>query len=414
MKKLIVVLCVFWCVIALALKAQTPPPQVPPEDVEEAKGLAEENRTDHQLLKTIIDRLLGRDVDLIQLLTPPMDHGGGGMGEVELHDCHWPVNKPHGDLVTDPVTGAECFPGHEHGDLPAQWMTDAGVTIQFGGPEATPNENVMKHQAYKLFVIDGTVDQGVYADPARCPGVETPVQKIALRVHAASNPMDRASRFHSYQLFVLDCLGGLSYAQGWYDTGNPGYPGSPSRQSAAAEDDGFRPRIGMVDDAALAINRGCEQWYMFASQVWHEPEGTITNGSPFGPDLGINYCGATVKVVPNEHLTAMDIEAWRQYELTGSNFGHIRLIDVNWYKENDGSPRGGVEPLDQVFYLTQFGERVSGPMDALCGTSVTIAGKTYTRLCLPQKMTAAFTPIGFSTGSTWQHMNSVRNVRLPN
>jgi hypothetical protein len=380
--------------------------QVPPENVEKARALEIENQSDHTLLQQVIERIGVRSAEIVTLLTP--SDPGGGDGEVELHECHWPINKPHRDQEIDPVTNQACFFAHEHGDLPPDWLTQKGVTVVFGGDEATPNENVLKHQAYKGFSVEQ--DQ-LYGENCIAPRTG---QEVYMRVHAASNPHDRSARFHSFEMYLNDCANNLTRLQGWYDTGTSSPylgiqgQGTPHRRSSAWPDsgcgpdgtEGCRPLIGMVDDEGLAAGRGCEQWYMFGYL-----------GFGFGPDFGWNICGATIKATANEHVTAHDQSVWLPLALGG--FGTQRLFDLSFFKFN-GFPRDPAAPMDVDFWVTQFGEFVSGPTDPLCGTSVSFDGKDYTRLCLVQHIASTYTNIGFSTGNTWQKIYQCRECRLPN
>ncbi len=63
---------------------------------------------------------------------------------------------------------------HEHGDAPPDWadefsMASFGHPVMFGGDESTPNENVLKHQAYKGFLMDAVTPAGLTSTSAIMP-----------------------------------------------------------------------------------------------------------------------------------------------------------------------------------------------------------------------------------------------------
>jgi len=197
---------------------------------------------------------------------------------------------------------------HEHGDAPPQWVLDwsqanLGSTQLFGWqPVETPNENYMKHQAYKG--ARGAIS-----------GVN-----VYLLHHSQSNPMDWPAPYHSWRLWVRDAQGGVSYLQGrmyfgWPDVRThrlgraeeePGYygPSWPGRGQ-------FIIGCRMQSDTAT-----CEQWYGFAGdRAIH---------------LSVTICGAAAICDPDNLQTmdaAMDMSTW---DLTGSQ-GTSRRYEISWY-----------------------------------------------------------------------------------
>jgi hypothetical protein len=123
----------------------------------------------------------------------------------ELHDA----SRWH--LPYDPRTG--CVYGHEHGDAPPQWITDAGYTVAFDQHSGfhgntSSIENTTKHAAMKGFLAD-------FSDYAGG------TQQVYFRVHIASNVLDRMARYHSYEVYMRDAAGGVSHWQGWFNGGDP-------------------------------------------------------------------------------------------------------------------------------------------------------------------------------------------------
>jgi hypothetical protein len=279
--------------------------------------------------------------------------------------------------------GTECETGHEHGDEPPQWLAEKDLAIRYGGPEATPRENEIKHQAYKGFAFTDVKGQQGY-----------------LRVHAASNPHDRAARFHSYEFYLKDVAGNVSQFRGWYDTGDR-ISDRPSR----ARDTPIRPVIAVVDQESYDKGTRCEQWYMVASRIGNEGEG-------WGPDLGWTICNSTTLYVAGEHATADDYSTW--VPSPDGSTGLVRRVEIAWYgPDSSVAANRGDPPKNKVFYATQFGERVDDPEDRKCGSMVSIGDQTFVLACLPQYVASTAKAITFP-GNSWQKTFPGRGVKLPN
>ena len=173
-----------------------------------------------------------------------------------------------------------CATGHEHGDAPPSWVSASGYPLSFHGAfNTSPAENTAKHAAMKGFATRFN-NQDVY-----------------FRIHAASNPLDRSARYHSYELWIRDDAGAVSHMQGWYNTGDP-RPASQGGARCAAAYAGVERRRGsgrsllIADETSLQQGINCEQWYSSPSEpAW-------------GPDFGWTICGATTLYRANENATA--------------------------------------------------------------------------------------------------------------
>ncbi len=218
---------------------------------------------------------------------------------------------------------------HEHGDAPPAWAetwstANFGHPVMYGGDErSSDTENSMKHQAFKgvTYRVNGA---------SSCP------VDLYFRYHAASNPMDRAFAFHSYELYMKDCQGGISFRQGVYWVGYPEF--RSQRMSRFNEQPGT-----LLPDGSIAPGRNqfilsapdnrdwfglngiiqtrCEQWYAFAG--------------PHGGEFSITICGATTRFSYDEHLTNFhDMSTW---DLTGS-LGLGRRFEVSLYGPNSPVP----------------------------------------------------------------------------
>jgi len=65
------------------------------------------------------------------------------------------------------------------------------------------------------------------------------------------------------------------------------------------------------------------------------------------------------------------------------------------------------------FWATQFGQRVSGPSDPACGQSVQVGTRTYTVVCLKQRIAASLPVVQFP-GNAVQRTFPGGGVQLPN
>jgi hypothetical protein len=218
---------------------------------------------------------------------------------------------------------------HEHGDAPPVWANDFSVAqfghpIIYGGDENSGvMENSMKHQAYKGVAYRTMQGSSCYVD-------------VYLRYHAASNPLDRASAFHSYELYMRDCQGGISIRQGLYWVGYPEF--RSQRMSRYNEEPGTLLPDGSIapgrDQFIISapdnrdwfglngiIQKRCEQWYASAGDV--------------GGEFGITICAATTLFNYDEHLTNVhDRSTWN---LTGDT-GLARRIEISLYGVNSTVP----------------------------------------------------------------------------
>lgn len=247
-----------------------------------------------------------------------------------LHDpSHW--HLPYS--VAD-----SCVFEHEHGDAPPQWIEDAGYSVAFdlgGGFHGNTShaENTDKHAAMKGFAAEFRDYSGG-------------MQQFYLRVHAATNPMDRVARYHSYEVFLKDATGAVSHWQGWFNTGDPEedrflYDGR--------NDPGRRPIILTQNEATFPTVKN-EHWYTRGTAGWNwDFAWTVDATTYWRPD-------ETYDTNPTN---------WPQ---TG-RLGTVRRLEPAWYgpdsrvSRNRGNPPRGAE-----FWATALGEIVSGPLDPRCST----------------------------------------------
>lgn len=184
-------------------------------------------------------------------------------------------------------------------------MKEFGHGIVYGGDENSgPMEHAMKHQAYKG--VRATSDAG---------------GQVYLRYHAASNPLDRSARYHSYEVYYRDVAGNVSFWQGWYDSGDPNTDARCPRRVPPISCEDQRPIILVVDQTSLAQGVESEQWYLQLS-----PQ----NGVSW--DAGITIIGATTLYKPGENATAADESTWT---LTGNKGMRVRS-DGFWYLGRGG------------------------------------------------------------------------------
>jgi hypothetical protein len=291
----------------------------------------------------------------------------GGM----LGACSEPMDTWHAPVVAGP-DGKSCATGHEHGDAPPAWIAAAGYSVSFHGHfNTSPKENSDKHAAMKGFL-------------ARFNNVD-----IYFRVHAASNPLDRSARYHSYEVWARDPSGGVSHWQGWYNTGDPIKDRFPRRQVNG--DPGTRPIMLVVDQQALNEGIGCEQWYS-------------APGEPgWGWDFGWTICGATVIYQPNENATAGDQSTWI-LNPNGTR-GGTRRLEASWYASRP-HPSG-------AFVATQFGEIVSGMSDARCAGTTTKFGVSYQNTCLEQYIAPTMVQVAFPDNAAQKDFDTT-GVKIPN
>jgi hypothetical protein len=238
---------------------------------------------------------------------------------------------------------------HEHGDKPPAWadawsMQNFGHSVIYGGDEATPNENLLKHVAYKgtehTFSVNGCSIEAYF------------------RYHAMSNPMGRSGPFHSYEMYARDCQGGISFWQGWVWAG---YPEFRSQRMTKANE---QPGTILTDGSGLPAP-GRDQFIISA------PDHTDWNNflrsdqwylfNPFW-EVSVTILGSTAFFNYDEYLG--DVANMATWELTGSK-GLTRRFEMSHYTSTGaGSPVDGVNvPLD-AWYCAQLHpteDRVEGP-----------------------------------------------------
>lgn len=301
--------------------------------------------------------------------------------------------------------------GHEHGDAPPSWLEAAGYNVGFdshagfhGG--TTLAENTAKHAAMKGF---STTLQG---------------KDVYLRYHAASNPGDRMSRYHSYELFIKDPVGNVTHTQGWFNSGDPNNtdPNRPGRVSRTQNDPGYRPIMLVTDLASLQAGINCEQWYV------------TTSIEGWGPEFGLTICDSSTMYYFGEnqynkngqlYSDAEDIyDPTNWIKLCDYGFpqglckGADRALELSWFgPDSSNSPNRGNPPKDKIFYATQFGQRVSGPNDPMCsdGALTNRFGVNYQNKCLPQYVASTLTSIEASKGvNRDRKLYDVTGVQVPN
>lgn len=287
---------------------------------------------------------------------------------------------------------------HEHGDAPPEWANDFsqknfGHPVMFGGDEATPNENVLKHQAYKGFLM-------------RASGVD-----IYIRYHNMSNPHDRSGPFHSYEIYAKDASGKVSFWQGHEFVG---YPEQRSqRMTRRNEQPGHDnengidwPGRGQFIVAAPDLvdwknYLRCEQWYKHAG-LWSW-------------DVSVTICGASTYYTVDEHKTNVaDMNTWHP---TG-DVGGSRRLEISHYGPTNPRVQGANLPTDKWFCVNktpkenrmlgltptwEVGEAISGPNACPAGW-------------LPQYISSSFPSKGiyFETGNTAEKDFDTKGVTIPN
>lgn len=291
--------------------------------------------------------------------TPTMGPMVGACGEDAMH-WHPPV-----------VNG--CATGHEHGAKPPAWVQSSQWMPMFDHPGNTPNENVLKHTAFKGFAF-------------RDDGVD-----VYMLAHLDTHPQGQQTRFHSFQVWFRDATGAVSHLDYWLDFGT-GDNALPNIQPTdGCGNNGQRPII-MVNFKAGCPRVEFENWYARAGVA------------PWMADVGFNvapqYFGGPSKGM----LSPGDLARSAEWLPTGQ-FNTNRRTELAWYA-NRSTQRG-------TFYSTQFGQTVSGPNDPLCGTPRTIGGKTYPTLCLAQYLSPTLTTVQFP-GNAIQETYDCPACKLPN
>lgn len=282
---------------------------------------------------------------------------------------------------------------HEHGDCPPDWanqfsMANFGHPVIYGGDEATPNENTMKHQAYKGFLT-------------RMSGVD-----LFIRHHSQSNPHGRSAAFHSYEVYARDNNGNVSMWQGWQFYGYPERRDQRmTRRHEVAGVDGFPGRdqfiIASPDRVDWDNYLRCEQWY--------------GHGGYWSWDLSITICGASTLFAYDEHLT--DVTNMSTWVPTG-DVGGGRRIEATNYGPGNPLVRGIRTPVDAWYCVSkQPREFRSTGDDPLWDITSAVSGPNA---CpdgyLPQYKASTYPAAGvyFQTGNTDEKEFNTNGVTLPN
>lgn len=285
---------------------------------------------------------------------------------VFAEDCPTPTPEPEPTATSTPHDhttmarwhapgGHDGVAAHEHGDAPPSWVTGA----MFDHAANTPQENALphKHSAFKGFA-------------ATLKGVE-----LYFIFHWDTNPGGHANRFHSYQAWARDGQGGISHWSGWLDFGAGNNTGPTVVTSCQSQ----TPRPVMIVNAA-----GCplvfETWY--AANI------------PFGWDVGLSashtyYLGG-VATDPATWVPTGGLNLTRRIEVAFYADRYQFAVDSAW-----PDILGADWDYGDPFWATQFGQIVSGPDDPLCGTSVAYGTRSYTVLCLEQRVSPTLPTVAF-------------------
>lgn len=299
--------------------------------------------------------------------TPTQDHGG--------HDeaLYW--HAPAAHLVNGAQTTV-----HEHGDAPPEWVLAYNRTSGIGeagtGRPAyvhvagTPNENGhdagawWKHTAFKGWAgrFQNVDWYGIF--------------------HLDFNPSGHPSRFHSYQMWLKDATGAVSYMHGWLDFG-VGNSTTPQVVVTCGNDSGIRPIMKVNANNCPANQITFENWYDNNGGAW---------GLDFGFNINANYRAGGDPANP---------ATWSAIGLKNLT----RRIEFAWYPQRS-SQRG-------AFWADQWGRIMSGANDPRCGTQQAVGTRTYTIVCLKQYIAPSLTAIGFP-GNAVQRDFDGAGVQLPN
>ena len=275
-----------------------------------------------------------------------------------------------------PTGPGGCFYGHEHGDAPPVWVANFEVPPMFNHGANTPNENVLKHTAFKGFVLsnDGTT---IYA-----------------LMHLDSHPNGQATRFHSVQVWALDGAGNISYFDHWLDYGQGNNTGPNTRPAdSCGTQQSIRPIIQVNYPQCPIV---FENWYSATNIAWSWDFGVNLNPQYYnGPSIGVS--------------SSTDLNDYATWLPTG-NLNATRRIEAAWYKDRADFSNA---PYDVWFYATQFGELVNGPTDPICGTQRQVGTRSYTVLCARQYIASTLTGMQFP-GNAIQKTYPVQGVVLPN
>lgn len=286
----------------------------------------------------------------------------GSDGEEEFGVCGESMSYWHPPVVDG------CATGHEHGDAPPAWITEAGYDVMFHGHFSTSEqENRLKHAGMKGFL-------------APLSGID-----IYFRLHAISNVLDRSARFHSYEIWARDAGGDVSHWQGWLNTGHP----IRNRYPRIRRPGGITPPFMLVvDQESYDAGLNCEQWYI--------------RTAPWAWNITYTICGSTTIYYPNEYAE-LDRKYWRLSPY--GTLGGRRKIEASWPPERD-YPTG-------EFVATQFGEIVTGMDDPRCSGVTRVDDVDYDNVCLEQYIAPTMTPVG-PPDHNQEKVFDVTGVQIPN
>ncbi|MBI5670810.1 MAG: carboxypeptidase regulatory-like domain-containing protein [Chloroflexi bacterium] len=229
--------------------------------------------------------------------------------------------------AVEPVTG--CMYGHEHGSDPNP-SGSLFAPVVFGGDEATPNENVIKHNGYKIFYIHRSNTQN--ANPT-----SDPCDDVRVRVHMDVTPRERTGQYHSFEAAIAHCANGqrdVSYIQGWMDFGTV-----VSLSTREGGDPGIRPMKFAPSPNDFAAN-GLNIW-----EVWYGRSGV-------GLDMGW-----LVGEVPTLFHDGSDPQNPATWNWTGGEGRKRKMENFNFY--------GFRETRRGEFWTDQFGNSVD-PNSTFC------------------------------------------------
>src|SRR5690606_13682711 len=148
-----------------------------------------------------------------------------------------------------------------------------------------------------------------------------------VRLHMASNPHERATQFHSYEMYARDASGSVSLWQGWLDFG-------PAPENRDTHSDGpthdlvpkYDPAnhiIGWDDGNNRYYDRSFRE-FETGREFWYAQFSTEAGWDPvFLIDI---YDPATYMNPDTEHVDPMNRELWHA---TGE-YGLDRRVRVRW------------------------------------------------------------------------------------
>lgn len=300
--------------------------------------------------------------------TPTQDHSG--------HDeaLYWHAPAAH-------MVAGNMATVHEHGDAPPDWVLGYNRTAGIGeagtGRPAyehvagTPNENGhdagawWKHTAFKGWAgrFQNVDWYGIF--------------------HLDFNPSGHPSRFHSYQMWLRDATGAVSYMHGWLDFGTGNNTG-PQVIVTCGNDSGVRPIMKVNSNTCPANQITFENWYDNNGGAW---------GLDFGFNINANYRAGGDPANP------------ASWSAIGGIKNLTRRLEFAWYPQRS-TQRG-------EFWSDQFGRVMAGASDPRCGQPQPVGERTYTIVCLKQYIAPSLTAIIFP-GNAVQRQFPGAGVQLPN